>query len=287
MPTPDGSMFSEEETRALLDTWANTPPEPSTEAEKNDVLAVATKAAELLAARVRPNLAPLEAAVISATQGPENAKLREAWMTALNTLGARIAALEAQLSRLKPSGQVTADTETVREGLLRREAPIAVPDIADEALSRLVAGAQQADALGKNWELACAKADEQRERAEAAEERLQQLREGIQAIVERCVAMAKAAGEPEAATTHAEEPQVNAPCTHASRWHAPIGGTGFVCSECGTRVPDALVARVGAIRVERYPCSPTCTHDDATTPGHPERVRERSEGFLAAAKEMP
>lgn len=27
----------------------------------------------------------------------------------------------------------------------------------------------------------------------------------------------------------------------------------------------------------RWPCSPTCTHDDAWTPGHPERVKERSE----------
>lgn len=34
----------------------------------------------------------------------------------------------------------------------------------------------------------------------------------------------------------------------------------------------------------RYPCSPTCTHDDAATPGHPDRVKERSEdvtGILA------
>lgn len=29
----------------------------------------------------------------------------------------------------------------------------------------------------------------------------------------------------------------------------------------------------GQIRaVKRYPCSPTCTHDDAATPGHPERI---------------
>lgn len=33
---------------------------------------------------------------------------------------------------------------------------------------------------------------------------------------------------------------------------------------------------------ERYPCSPTCTHDDAATPGHPERVKERSEVFSTA-----
>lgn len=31
----------------------------------------------------------------------------------------------------------------------------------------------------------------------------------------------------------------------------------------------------------RYPCSPTCTHDDAATPGHSERVKVRSEAFKA------
>jgi hypothetical protein len=30
-------------------------------------------------------------------------------------------------------------------------------------------------------------------------------------------------------------------------------------------------------RLGRYPCSPTCTHDDAKIPGHPERVKGRSE----------
>jgi hypothetical protein len=33
--------------------------------------------------------------------------------------------------------------------------------------------------------------------------------------------------------------------------------------------------------VHRYPCSPTCTHEDAATPGHPERVKERSEEVTA------
>lgn len=39
----------------------------------------------------------------------------------------------------------------------------------------------------------------------------------------------------------------------------------------------------GEIRaVKRYPCSPTCTHDDAATPGHPERVKERSALFVGS-----
>jgi hypothetical protein len=32
----------------------------------------------------------------------------------------------------------------------------------------------------------------------------------------------------------------------------------------------------------RHPCSPTCTHDDAATPGHPERVKELSAAFNAS-----
>lgn len=39
----------------------------------------------------------------------------------------------------------------------------------------------------------------------------------------------------------------------------------------------------------RYPCSPTCTHDDARTPGHPERVRGLSTAFgamVGAASEV-
>lgn len=38
----------------------------------------------------------------------------------------------------------------------------------------------------------------------------------------------------------------------------------------------------GEIRaIKRHPCSPTCAHDDAATPGHPERVKERSEAVVA------
>jgi hypothetical protein len=35
-----------------------------------------------------------------------------------------------------------------------------------------------------------------------------------------------------------------------------------------------------------YPCSPTCTHDDAATPGHPERVKERSEAFESTCSHL-
>jgi hypothetical protein len=37
----------------------------------------------------------------------------------------------------------------------------------------------------------------------------------------------------------------------------------------------------------RHPCSPTCTHDDAATPGHPERVKQRSEAVTGLALTPP
>jgi hypothetical protein len=38
--------------------------------------------------------------------------------------------------------------------------------------------------------------------------------------------------------------------------------------------------------LDRYPCSSTCTHDDAKTPGHAERVRERSEAVKALSEKV-
>jgi hypothetical protein len=44
----------------------------------------------------------------------------------------------------------------------------------------------------------------------------------------------------------------------------------------------------GEVRAaKRYPCSPACTHDDARTPGRPERVKERSESFAHGALGLP
>lgn len=53
------------------------------------------------------------------------------------------------------------------------------------------------------------------------------------------------------------------------RWKpSPEAGNFWRCSECGE--PSSA---------KRYPCSSTCTHADAETPGHPERMKERSEAF--------
>jgi hypothetical protein len=50
-------------------------------------------------------------------------------------------------------------------------------------------------------------------------------------------------------------------------------GRNWWCHECS-----------GISIVGRSPCSPTCTHDDAKTTGHPERVKKQSEAFSAVAE---
>jgi hypothetical protein len=47
--------------------------------------------------------------------------------------------------------------------------------------------------------------------------------------------------------------------------------------------PDGSMSCVICRRMH-YPCSATCTHDDAANPGHPERVKERSEAFMGTSE---
>jgi hypothetical protein len=48
-------------------------------------------------------------------------------------------------------------------------------------------------------------------------------------------------------------------------------------SDCPRAPPECR-----ASQPTRYPCSPTCTHDDAANPGHPERVKNMSARFRRA-----
>lgn len=61
--------------------------------------------------------------------------------------------------------------------------------------------------------------------------------------------------------------------------HDPRGPTG----SCGYSHDASTGLWCGhSAEHHRWPCSPTCTHDDAKTPGHPERVKGRSEAFWSA-----
>lgn len=53
---------------------------------------------------------------------------------------------------------------------------------------------------------------------------------------------------------------------------------GTTGGRCGKLVDATTWVRCGFPQdAHRWPCSPTCTHSDAATPGHPERVEEMSE----------
>lgn len=53
--------------------------------------------------------------------------------------------------------------------------------------------------------------------------------------------------------------------------------TRCLCSAASERTD---VLHMPGCPLFRGRCSPTCTHDDAASPGHPERVKERSEAFM-------
>lgn len=92
-------------------------------------------------------------------------------------------------------------------------------------------------------------------------EGLQAAREAILSASDALVKAAQALGEP---------PKPVPPCAH--RWIREWPEGAMYCSQCGA---------------QRYPCSATCTHDDAANPGHPERVKEISGAVLAAITKCP
>lgn len=122
------------------------------------------------------------------------------------------------------------------------------------------------------------KVDGERERLGRVEEKIQVLRDGLSGIMRAGVELAKELGEP------AKQPTC-APCAdHECEVHPS--------SEWGSPASVSAELRAsghGATIAQRYPCGPTCTHDDAAKPGHPERVMERSEAVkdgLEAGKAM-
>jgi hypothetical protein len=72
----------------------------------------------------------------------------------------------------------------------------------------------------------------------------------------------------------------------AVRWvlegDAPQEAKNCTCAD--NPEPGDDIPHLNGCPLKRYPCSPTCTHDDASTPGHPERVKERSEAFSDAVQ---
>lgn len=254
----------------------------------------------------------------------------------IRALEAERATLKAELASLKPSGQLAEASRALRVRMAEAcqmrcsNTPLheAACDAARDALSRLAAGAQRADATER---LADARALNVTQLATA----YQSLEQQVDAIRKRSLeakhleAMLSEKGLPAMLRYVVDGPQED-DCPHNARGGfcatCDGGDVGAAmvdeaqCQACGEEPvaasellnPPALGAKCaaevtsqslkcGSCRVvrdhqwhqgwrcsicgevstaERYPCSDTCTHDDAATPGHPERVKGRSEAFI-------
>lgn len=135
-----------------------------------------------------------------------------------------------------------------------------------------------------------------KERAEAAESRLAAIRAKVVLLLTRIAGVTRAhvgEGFPEgpvvfereiAALVRKARVALEGDASQDGKTHhirgCPLSPAAHVPAPDGTACECARIRRdvaCLAAPVSRYPCSPTCTHDDAATPGHPERVKERSE----------
>lgn len=83
-------------------------------------------------------------------------------------------------------------------------------------------------------------------------------------------------------------------CGYSREAHGVVVPVGKACGNCEDVQPETCAKHADSTSAacnrcdngndaarctctDRFPCSTTCTHDDAATPGHPERVKERGE----------
>lgn len=211
--------------------------------EADDILALATLAVELLAVRGGPMTAE-QVAALFAMPWCANSIGSNVVQQHISALGARNAVLEAE----RNATLVALGGHDDEVPAVRAEAVMERLSAAEDGNRELVRRAQQAEseleAIKGFHRGAVRVGKEMKDRAEAAEA--------------RCATLS-AAGQ-----------VLNAHVDKA------------VCVMDNVRVTDSgtvVLSGPGAY----FPCSQTCTHDDAATPGHPERVKERSEAVIQAA----
>jgi hypothetical protein len=66
-----------------------------------------------------------------------------------------------------------------------------------------------------------------------------------------------------------------------------LDGSGNAPREARKEPPCICAFLSGQCNASRHPCSERCIHDDTATPGHPERVKERSEALRRIAVPKP
>lgn len=217
---------------------------------KEALAAVGSEAADLLVARGGTMSAEelrLRLAVIAERLGPTSASHLGEHIIAQ---GARIAALEARINADAQAARANIDgwrdTAKAREAAIHR-----LEQHISELEKSLENARNELTEVRSHWKVTDQERGEALSARDAAREELERTRSHLE-------------------TVRKEREET------AARLVA-ILETRFKCAH-GHRV-DVAGMFAAAPAGDRYPCSPTCTHDDAATPGHPERVRERSEAF--------
>jgi hypothetical protein len=227
--------------------WAKLKRASGGRASDEAVLDVARGAVELAAARVLDD-ADLEA-LIREHVGPTDGRDAEAVRRAFHAHGATVATLQTKVAELE--GERGKDAERIRE--IERAKELADHLYNEEHLKAesLRAEVERLKAEKIGW------ATEMERRAMTAEARLAVIRDTIQAM--------------------GYEPRWSGDVARSTLSELSHRLEGDAPQEGKTEV--GVLAQGGTL----HKCSPACTHDDAAKPGHPERVKERSEAFTKDA----
>lgn len=208
--------------------------------------------------RVAANRAELVQAVASAVQARDTALVEVArYEDAARHDQAKYDALRAEVKRLTPLAR---DTEESRRATAK----------AWQEVERLKAVVNDREV---DRALAVRARDRNRQRAETAESRLAAITEALDAI--RDGRRFRGEYTPEAIAKAAFSLEGDAPNSPG----IPDGS--------GETPETEYDIGDGPFTVTRYPCSPTCTHEDSVNPGHRERVKAQSVAVARAALGMP
>lgn len=218
--------------------------------------------------------------------------------TGRDEVGAEHTALQATANR-KPSWQD--DEATIRTAIVSlgdpRDYDLRAPSLAD--LTRLAAGAQEVEALRAKVMALEVRHDREMQARGALIARLNAAESRLATIRDPLVRMNKARME-----MQGWDAQEDAGSGLRGAGEDAFFEWGRALKEAlslleGDAPQDASTTRGGTVDPTigllepvskvtiRYPCSATCTHDDAATPGHLERVKERSEAVRRVAVPTP
>jgi hypothetical protein len=252
------------------------------------------EALEVLEAEKHRALGEMEIAQKETISARAERDALKAELAMLKEAGSKVASAYLRLKSPAPSessAQVAEDEKVVRGMivLLERTQERPAPRT-HAALSRLAAGALQVDAIRKR------SLDERswgavHQAALDAGSDMDAIRAVLRCVVDgpQCVAC----GEEPATTLEQDPPALGAKCAAAV---SPSEARDCTClGTCkgaaglapGWRCAKDWPKRLGKPSAARYPYSPTCTRDDAATPGHPERVKKRSEAVKAVGECPP